>query len=77
MSPDGTAQSLAPMVSSAYGVPAVTTGGPINENGQILIGAIIGQSSRLLRMVPISGCSTGCILARKLSSSVKLNQQGA
>ena len=58
--PDGLAQSLAPMLSGAYGISAVTTGGPINASGEILMRGIIGQSSRLLRMVPISGCATGC-----------------
>ena len=60
--PDGLAESLAPLVSPAYGGSAITVVGPMNESGQILAQMIIGQSGRrLVRLVPGEACSTNCI----------------
>jgi len=60
--PDGLAQSIAPLISSAYGGSAVTSIGPLNGSGEILAKMIIGQSGqRLVRLVPGESCTTNCI----------------
>jgi hypothetical protein len=59
--PDGLAQPLGPMVSPAYGTVDVSLGGPINTKGEILTQVIVGRSQRLVRLVPVSGCASGCV----------------
>lgn len=60
--PDGLAQPLAPLVSSAYGGSVLTSSGSMNASGQILAKMIIGQSGqRLVRLVPGQPCTTNCI----------------
>jgi hypothetical protein len=60
--PDGLAQSLSALVSSAYGGSVLTSGGPINASGEILGKMIIGQSGqRLVRLVPGEPCASNCI----------------
>lgn len=60
--PNGLLQNLAPLVSSAYGSSSeLTSVGPINASGQILAEMIIGQSQRLVRLVPGQLCTSRCI----------------
>jgi len=59
--PDGVAQPLAPLVSDAYGGGDVTFGGPMNASGEILAQLIVGQSKRLVRLVPAEPCTTSCV----------------
>jgi probable HAF family extracellular repeat protein len=60
--PDGLAQSLAPLVSPAYGGSVLTSSGSMNASGQILARMIIGQSGqRLVRLVAGEPCTTNCI----------------
>jgi probable HAF family extracellular repeat protein len=59
--PGGLAQPLAPLVSPAYGGSVVTRVGPLNASGQILAQIIIGQSRRLVRLVPDEPCTTNCV----------------
>lgn len=60
--PDGMAQSVAPLVSPAYGGSVLTDSGAMNASGEILAKMIIGQSGRrLVRLVPAEPCSTNCI----------------
>jgi probable HAF family extracellular repeat protein len=60
--PDGFAQSLAPLVSPAYGGSVLTSSGSMNASGQILAKMIIGQSGqRLVRLVPGEPCTTDCV----------------
>jgi probable HAF family extracellular repeat protein len=60
--PAGLAQSLGPLVSPAYGGSALTSTGPMNASGKILVQMIIGQSGRrLVRLIPSAPCVTNCI----------------
>jgi hypothetical protein len=59
--PNGLAQALGPMVSPAYGTVDVTVGGPISAKGEILTQVVVGRSQRLVRLVPVGGCSTDCV----------------
>jgi hypothetical protein len=60
--PDGLAQSLAALVSPAYGGSVLTTVGPLNASGEILAKMIIGQSGqRLVRLLPGEPCTTNCL----------------
>jgi probable HAF family extracellular repeat protein len=60
--PDGLAQSLATLMSPAYGGSVVTSVGPINAGGQILAQVIIGRSGRrLVRLVPSEACTGACM----------------
>ena len=64
--PDLLAQPLADFLSPAYQGAAVTTGGPMNSLGQILARVMIGNSSRLMRLVPAATCTAGCIRVNQL-----------
>jgi probable HAF family extracellular repeat protein len=70
--PDGLAQSLAPLVSSAYGGSVLTAAGPMNASGQILAEMIIGQSGRrLVRLVTGAPCTTDCTRVSSLQLVAK------
>ena len=71
--PDGLAQSLASLVSPAYGGGAVPTAGPMNASGAILASMLIGQSGqRLVQLVPSQPCVAGCIRV----SSIQMSGRG-
>lgn len=59
--PAGLGKALKGKLSPAYGGNDVTSGGPINNSGQILTHVIIGRSHRLVRLVAAEACGTGCI----------------
>lgn len=59
--PDGMAQPLTPFISPAYPGTSVALGGRQNSSGQILAGITIGQSQRLVRLTPVTPCTTNCI----------------
>jgi hypothetical protein len=60
--PAGLAESLAGLVSPAYGGGALTDVGPVNAGGAILAKMIIGQSGqRLVRLAPGEACTADCI----------------
>jgi len=59
--PSGLLQDLAALVSPAYAGSVLTTVGPLNASGQILTRMIIGQSSRLVKLVPGEPCTSNCI----------------
>lgn len=60
--PNGLLQSLASLVSPAYGGSVLTAAGPMNASGQILARMIIGQSGqRLVKLVPGQPCTSNCI----------------
>jgi len=70
--PDGLAESLAPLVSQAYGGSVITIVGPMNASGQILAQMIIGQSGRrLVRLVPGESCATNCIRVTRIAMKGK------
>jgi hypothetical protein len=50
--PSGLLQDLAALVSPAYAGSVLTTVGPMNASGQVLARMIIGQSARLVKLVP-------------------------
>jgi hypothetical protein len=54
--PSDSLQLIAPLVSPAYGGRDVIFGGPMNGTGQILTQILIGNSKRLVRLVPSSNC---------------------
>ena len=58
--PSSDISTLASRVSSAY-QQSIVSGGVINAAGEIMVGAYIGASSRLARMVPVTPCTTNCI----------------
>jgi hypothetical protein len=65
--PAGLSQNLADFLSPAYANAEVTTGGPINDAGQILAEVMIGQSTRLMRLVPVQPCASSCTKVSKLN----------
>ena len=68
--PDGLAQSVATLVSPAYGESPITAIGPLNASGEILARMIIGQSGqRLVRLVPGEPCATNCIRVSRIQMS--------
>ena len=71
--PNGLLQSLAALVSPAYGGSVLTAAGPMNASGQILARMIIGQSGqRLVKLVPAQPCTSNCIQV----TSVKMKAKG-
>ncbi len=59
---DGMLQSLAALVSPAYGGSVLTSSGPMNSSGQILARMIIGQTGqRLVKLTPAQPCTSNCI----------------
>jgi hypothetical protein len=67
--PSGLAQPLTPLVSPSYGGGPVTVGGPMTDAGAILAQMLIGQSSRLVRLVPTAPCTANCIRVARLRIS--------
>ena len=67
--PTGLAMPLAPLVSAAYPATTLTSAGPMNASGVILAGMILGQSQRLVKLVPTGPCSTSCIRVASLQVS--------
>ncbi|MEO8139757.1 MAG: PKD domain-containing protein, partial [Gemmatimonadota bacterium] len=61
--PNGLAQSLASLVSPAYGTPTVGGAGRMNASGQILASVYFGTSPRLVRLTPVTPCGANCIVA--------------
>jgi len=59
--PSAPAQPLAGKLSPAYGGGDVTIGGPINSFGEILAQLMVGRSPRLVRLVPVEVCTSGCL----------------
>ncbi len=59
--PDGMGQGLSGMLSPAYLGAGVTAAGTLNASGQILADVTMGQSSRLVRLTPITPCTANCV----------------
>jgi hypothetical protein len=72
--PGGLAESLATLVSPAYGVVTIGTGGPMNNSGQILTRMMIGRSERLVRLVPATPCGSNCIRSSSIQMQGKFVQ---
>ena len=67
--PSRSAQPLAGKLSPAYGAGDVTVAGPINGVGEILAQVMIGRSTRLVRLVPATECTDGCVRASSIEMS--------
>lgn len=72
--PDGLTQSLSPFLSTAYPGSTITTGGPMNDSGQILARVMIGQSPRLVRLTPATACDANCIKINNLQMFARFIQ---
>lgn len=59
--PEGSAQSLASLVSTAYPEATVGWGGPTDASGAVLTQVMIGRSQRVARLVPVSTCAGACM----------------
>ncbi len=75
--PAGLAQPLTGLLSPAYGGAAVISGGPMNASGVILTSFIVGQSRRLMKMVPAAPCVGNCAKVSKLQLAAKFIQDPA
>jgi probable HAF family extracellular repeat protein len=64
--PAGLAQPLAGLLSPAYQGSSITRGGPMNEAGQVLASLMIGQSPRLVRLLPQEPCTSDCMRSSAL-----------
>jgi len=64
--PNGTTQPLTPLLSPAYHSSGITRGGPINASGQILAHVLIGNSSRLMKLLPADFCTTNCVRVNRI-----------
>jgi hypothetical protein len=65
--PDGTAQALASLLTSAYPGSSVTRGGALNASGRILAQVMIGNSPRLVRLTPAQLCGQSCMRVADLT----------
>ena len=63
----GVAQPLAARLSPAYGGAAITRAEDINRAGTILAHVMIGNSPRVMRLVPVTPCSGNCIRVSQLA----------
>ncbi len=68
--PSGLGQSIAPLISPAYGVRAVGGGGPMNAAGQILTSVYFGTSPRLVKLTPATVCGANCLIATAALNAV-------
>jgi probable HAF family extracellular repeat protein len=75
--PSGLAQSLAPLLSPAYGAATIGIGGPMNNAGQILTRIMIGKSERLMRLVPATSCGSNCIRVSSIQMQGKFVEDPA
>ena len=64
--PAGLAQTLASRLSPAFPGATVRDGGPMNASGQILAQVLIGQSSRLVKLTPVTACGPNCLVSSSL-----------
>lgn len=61
--PDGLAQNIIDLLAPPYRdnpESAISTGGPMNDAGQILAEVLVGRSFRLVRLTPAEPCLAGC-----------------
>ena len=72
--PAGSAQSLAGLLSPAYGGATSSMGGQMNAAGAILTRLMIGRSERVMRMVPAAPCSGSCAKVSSLVVTAKFVQ---
>ena len=64
--PAGSVQPLAGLLSPAYAGSSITSGGPINNSGQILSQVMIGRQRRLMKLTPVAPCGSNCLISSAL-----------
>lgn len=64
--PVGMGQPLSTRVSPAYPGATVTDAGPMNASGQVLSQVMIGRSQRLVKLTPVSACTSDCLVSSAL-----------
>lgn len=72
--PDGTAQALSGMVSSAYPGASVTWAGDMASDGSLLAAMTVGASQRLVKLTPVSACTSNCARVSALSIRARFVQ---
>lgn len=75
--PTGSAQSLAGLLSPAYGGATSSFGGQMNAAGAILTRVMIGRSERVMRLVPIAPCAGNCARSSSVAVIAKFVQDRA
>ena len=75
--PAGLGQSLAARLSPAYPGSAVTDGGPMNAAGEILAQVMVGRSQRLVKLTPVTACTTDCLVSSSLAVAAQFVQDPA
>jgi hypothetical protein len=75
--PAGVGQALADRVSPAYPGATVVNAGPINAAGQILAQVMIGRSQRLVKLAPVTACTSDCLVSRSLTIASQFVQDRA
>lgn len=65
--PDGTAEALSSMISPAYPGASPTWASDMNSAGEILASAAIGRSYRLVKLTPVSACTSNCTRVSRLT----------
>ena len=69
--PSGVGQTLASRVSPAYPGATVTEGGPMNAAGHILAQVMMGRSTRLVKLRPVTPCTADCLVSSALTVAVQ------
>lgn len=65
--PDGVGQPLAALLSPAYGAATIGDAGRMNASGQILAQMMIGRSQRLVKLTPVTACTSDCLVSSALA----------
>ncbi len=64
-------------MSPAYPGASVTDAGPMNAAGQVLAQVMIGRSQRLVKLTPVAGCVSNCLVSSSLSIAAQFVQDPA
>ena len=72
--PAGVGRPLGDRVSPAYPGATVVDAGPMNASGQILAQVLIGRSRRLVKLAPVTPCTSDCLVSRSLTIAAQFLQ---
>jgi len=75
--PAGLGQPLSARISPAYPGATVTDGGAMNAAGQVLAQVMVGRSQRLVKLTPVSACTSNCLVSSSLVVSAQFVQDPA
>ncbi len=70
-------QPLAARMSPAYPGAGVSDAGPMNAAGQVLAQVMIGRSQRLVKLSPVTGCASNCLVSSSLAVAAQFVQDPA